>query len=74
MPRIASGLLYLVNTVSMFLHSAGVYGSQKREDFSADDVEHYFNYMGMLATEVEFCSHLCIRTATICTHDINENV
>lgn len=30
----------------------GVYASQTRDDFSADDVEHYFNYMGMLATEV----------------------
>ncbi|CAL5229267.1 g12558 [Coccomyxa viridis] len=30
---------------------AGVYASQTRDDFSADDVEHYFNYMGMLATE-----------------------
>ena len=32
--------------------NAGVYASQTRDDFSADDVEHYFNYMGMLATEV----------------------
>ena len=32
--------------------SAGIYGSQSREDYSEDDVEHYFNYMGMLATEV----------------------
>ncbi|EIE20529.1 hypothetical protein COCSUDRAFT_18502 [Coccomyxa subellipsoidea C-169] len=31
--------------------TAGVYASQKRDDYSADDVEHYFNYMGMLATE-----------------------
>ena len=31
---------------------AGIYGSQAREDYSEDDVEHYFNYMGMLATEV----------------------
>ncbi|KAF8058064.1 hypothetical protein HT031_005724 [Scenedesmus sp. PABB004] len=30
---------------------AGIYGSQGREDYSADDVEHYFNYMGMLAVE-----------------------
>ena len=30
----------------------GVYASQGRDDFSADDVEYYFNYMGMLATEV----------------------
>ena len=29
-----------------------MYASQTRDDFSADDVEHYFNYMGMLATEV----------------------
>ena len=31
---------------------AGIYGSQSREDYSEDDIEHYFNYMGMLATEV----------------------
>eukprot|EP00245_Coleochaete_scutata_P017889 TRINITY_DN901_c0_g3_i1.p1 TRINITY_DN901_c0_g3~~TRINITY_DN901_c0_g3_i1.p1 ORF type:complete len:181 (+),score=27.22 TRINITY_DN901_c0_g3_i1:73-615(+) len=31
--------------------SAGIYGSQAREDFDRDDVEQYFNYMGMLATE-----------------------
>ena len=30
-----------------------MYASQTRDDFSADDVEHYFNYMGMLATEVD---------------------
>ncbi|GMH35896.1 hypothetical protein BSKO_03764 [Bryopsis sp. KO-2023] len=30
---------------------AGIYGSQGRDDFNADDVEQYFNYMGMLATE-----------------------
>ena len=30
----------------------GVYGSQTRDDYNADDVEQYFNYMGMLATEV----------------------
>lgn len=30
---------------------AGIVGSQGRNDFSKDDVEHYFNYMGMLATE-----------------------
>jgi hypothetical protein len=30
---------------------AGVYGSQGRDDYSVDDVEHYFNYMGMLAVE-----------------------
>jgi hypothetical protein len=31
---------------------AGIYGSQSRDDYSEDDIEHYFNYMGMLATEV----------------------
>lgn len=30
---------------------AGTYGSQKREDYTTDDVEQYFNYMGMLAAE-----------------------
>ena len=29
----------------------GIYGSQTRDDYSVDDVEHYFNYMGMLAME-----------------------
>ncbi|KAF3620320.1 protein LHCP TRANSLOCATION DEFECT [Capsicum chacoense] len=31
--------------------TAGVYGSQNRDDFDRDDVEQYFNYMGMLAVE-----------------------
>jgi len=31
--------------------SAGIVGSQGRDDFNADDVEHYFNYMGCLAVE-----------------------
>ena len=31
---------------------AGVYGAQERDDYTADDVEQYFNYMGMLADEV----------------------
>ncbi|GAB4849639.1 hypothetical protein Ancab_004435 [Ancistrocladus abbreviatus] len=30
---------------------AGIYGSQTRDDFDRDDVEQYFNYMGMLAVE-----------------------
>lgn len=30
---------------------AGIYASQGRDDFDRDDVEQYFNYMGMLATE-----------------------
>ncbi|XP_024376664.2 protein LHCP TRANSLOCATION DEFECT [Physcomitrium patens] len=30
---------------------AGIYGSQKRADYDESDVEQYFNYMGMLATE-----------------------
>jgi hypothetical protein len=29
----------------------GIYASQGRDDFTVDDVEHYFNYMGMLAVE-----------------------
>ncbi|KAJ4726108.1 Lhcp translocation defect-like protein [Melia azedarach] len=31
--------------------NAGIYGSQTRDDFDRDDVEQYFNYMGMLAVE-----------------------
>lgn len=31
--------------------NAGMYASQGRDDFDRDDVEQYFNYMGMLATE-----------------------
>lgn len=31
--------------------SAGIVGSQGRDDFDVDDVEHYFNYMGCLAVE-----------------------
>ncbi|CAN6560743.1 hypothetical protein ACFX13_031310 [Malus domestica] len=30
---------------------AGIYGSQSRDDYDKDDVEQYFNYMGMLAVE-----------------------
>ncbi|XP_030542271.1 protein LHCP TRANSLOCATION DEFECT [Rhodamnia argentea] len=30
---------------------AGIYGNQSRDDFDRDDVEQYFNYMGMLAVE-----------------------
>ena len=30
---------------------AGIYGSQGRDEYGYDDVEQYFNYMGMLATE-----------------------
>ncbi|KAL5719307.1 hypothetical protein ACHQM5_012104 [Ranunculus cassubicifolius] len=33
------------------IRGAGIYGSQNREDFDRDDVEQYFNYMGMLAVE-----------------------
>ena len=43
---------FLSKKYRMLELGAGVYASQKREDYSADDVEHYFNYMGMLATEV----------------------
>ena len=28
---------------------SGIYGSQGRDDYDLDDVEHYFNYMGLLA-------------------------
>eukprot|EP00270_Netrium_digitus_P000280 TRINITY_DN1026_c0_g1_i1.p1 TRINITY_DN1026_c0_g1~~TRINITY_DN1026_c0_g1_i1.p1 ORF type:complete len:183 (+),score=24.35 TRINITY_DN1026_c0_g1_i1:47-595(+) len=31
--------------------NAGIYGSQGRDDYDRDDVEHYFHYMGMLAAE-----------------------
>lgn len=31
--------------------SAGIVGSQGRDDYDVDDVEHYFNYMGCLAVE-----------------------
>lgn len=31
--------------------SAGMVGSQCREDYGYDDVEQYFNYMGMLAED-----------------------
>ena len=31
--------------------SAGMVGSQKRDDYGYDDVEQYFNYMGMLAED-----------------------
>ncbi|XP_031499417.1 protein LHCP TRANSLOCATION DEFECT isoform X2 [Nymphaea colorata] len=30
---------------------AGIYASQKRNDYTADDVDQYYNYMGMLAVE-----------------------
>lgn len=30
---------------------AGIYGSQSRDDYAPEDVEFYFNYMGMLAVE-----------------------
>jgi len=30
---------------------AGMVGSQKRDDYGYDDVEQYFNYMGMLAVD-----------------------
>ncbi|KAK7266023.1 hypothetical protein RIF29_18662 [Crotalaria pallida] len=33
---------------------AGIYGSQSRNDFVRDDVEQYFNYMGMLAVEASY--------------------
>ena len=32
-------------------NKAGIVGSQGREDYEAEDVEYYFNYMGILADE-----------------------
>ena len=31
--------------------SAGIYGSQGKDDYEDVDVEYYFNYMGLLAVE-----------------------
>jgi hypothetical protein len=31
--------------------SGGLYGAQSRDDYTEDDVEQYFNYMGMLAEQ-----------------------
>jgi hypothetical protein len=31
--------------------SAGIYGSQAKDDYESVDVEYYFNYMGLLAVE-----------------------
>ena len=36
--------------------SAGMVGAQSRDDFGYDDVEQYFNYTGMLATEGSYAS------------------
>ena len=36
------------------IKGAGIYGSQSRDAFDRDDVEQYFNYMGMLAVEVSY--------------------
>lgn len=33
-------------------HCTGLYGAQSRDDYTEDDVEQYFNYMGMLAEQV----------------------
>ena len=32
-------------------NTAGIVGSQGRDDYEAEDVEYYFNYMGILADE-----------------------
>ena len=32
-------------------NKAGIVGSQGREDYEAEDVEYYFNYIGILADE-----------------------
>ncbi|GIL99951.1 hypothetical protein Vretimale_4987 [Volvox reticuliferus] len=36
---------------SVAAEDAGIVGSQGRDDYTYDDVEQYFNYMGFLATE-----------------------
>ena len=49
------GLHPAVSSVQMHLtlpQLTGNLASQPREDYTADDVEQYFNYMGMLAAEV----------------------
>lgn len=47
-------IAWAVAAINASAAPSGIYGSQSREDYSADDVEHYFNYMGMLAIEVHW--------------------
>ena len=43
----------------LFSVMAATTTAEKREYYSAVDVEHYFNYMGMLAEEVGLSQELC---------------
>ncbi|GJP44872.1 hypothetical protein CLOM_g4276 [Closterium sp. NIES-68] len=53
----AFGVRSAARTVAFFklggesAKSAGIFASQLRDDYDADDVAHYFNYSGMLAAE-----------------------
>ncbi|CAN0899956.1 Protein LHCP TRANSLOCATION DEFECT [Linum grandiflorum] len=49
---------------------AGIYGSQSRDDFDRDDVEQYFNYMGMLAVEGTYDKMEALLTQNIHPVDI----
>ncbi|KAJ8459054.1 hypothetical protein OPV22_031980 [Ensete ventricosum] len=49
---------------------AGIYGSQTRDDFDRDDVEQYFNYMGMLAVEGSYDKMEALLSQTIHPVDI----
>jgi hypothetical protein len=49
---------------------AGIYDSQGRDDYDADDVEHYFNYMGMLAVEGTYDRMYAQRDAGIHPADV----
>ncbi|GMH05725.1 hypothetical protein Nepgr_007565 [Nepenthes gracilis] len=49
---------------------AGIYGSQSRDDFDRDDVEQYFNYMGMLAVEGSYAKMEALLSQNIHPVDI----
>ncbi|CAI5488003.1 unnamed protein product [Closterium sp. Naga37s-1] len=70
----AFGVKSTARTVAFFklggesAKSAGIFGSQLRDDYDVDDIAHYFNYSGMLAAEgsyekmakmVESGTHAC---------------
>ncbi|CAI5530018.1 unnamed protein product [Closterium sp. Naga37s-1] len=70
----AFGVKSTARTVAFFklggesAKSAGIFASQLRDDYDADDIAHYFNYSGMLAAEgsyekmakmVESGTHAC---------------
>lgn len=50
-PRHVVARLFKFGKNGLGAESAGIVGSQGRDDFAAEDVEFYFNYMGMLAVE-----------------------